>query len=30
MQIFNELSLNDIVRCSTINRLINHICEINK
>jgi len=27
-QIFNKLSLNDIVRCSTINRLINHICDL--
>jgi len=27
-QIFNELSLNDIVRCSTVNRLINHICDL--
>uniref|UniRef100_A0A6C0CBJ1 F-box domain-containing protein n=1 Tax=viral metagenome TaxID=1070528 RepID=A0A6C0CBJ1_9ZZZZ len=27
-QIINELSLNDIVRCLTVNRLINHICNL--
>uniref|UniRef100_A0A6C0C998 F-box domain-containing protein n=1 Tax=viral metagenome TaxID=1070528 RepID=A0A6C0C998_9ZZZZ len=27
-QIFNKLSLNDIVRYSTVNRLINHICDL--
>jgi len=27
-QIFNELSLNHIVRCSTVNRHINRICDL--